>query len=196
MSIVFTNTGAEFVFWATFGIWVVAERILMLRDWRDHGLRYGKQDRGSYYWVLLGAGGGIVAAIFLSRVTWLAIPGPVVWLILGLLVAWTGLTLRLWAVRTLGAYFITKVEVADDQQVITDGPYRWVRHPSYSGLLLVMAGFGLAMGNVGTLLALAVLPFLGTLPRIRVEERALETQLGARYTDYEKDRKRLIPRVW
>jgi protein-S-isoprenylcysteine O-methyltransferase Ste14 len=196
MSIVFTHPGAEVLFWGTFAIWAIGERILQIRDWKVHGIKYGDKDRGSYFAVLIGVGGGLAGAVFLSRVSWLRIPGAWVWLALGLVVAWTGLVLRGWAVRTLGEYFITKVEVEDDQVVVTGGPYKWVRHPSYSGLLLAMAGFGLAMGNVGSLLALSLLPLLGTLPRIRVEERALEATLGDQYKDYEKDRPRLIPRVW
>jgi protein-S-isoprenylcysteine O-methyltransferase Ste14 len=196
MSIVFTQPGAEILFWGTFGIWAVGERILQIRDWKVHGIKYGDRDRGSYFAVLLGIGLGLLGAVFSSRVSWLTIPGAWAWLALGLVVAWTGLVLRGWAVRTLGEYFITKVEVEDDQVVVTDGPYQWVRHPSYSGLLLMMAGFGLAMGNVGSLLSLAVLPLLGTLPRIRVEERALETVLGDKYKDYEAGRPRLIPHVW
>lgn len=196
MSIVFTHPGAEVLFWGTFGIWAVGERILQIRDLKVHGIKYGDRDRGSYFLILLGFAAGLVAAVFLSGVGALAIPGPWVWLLLGLLIAWSGLVLRAWSVRTLGEFFITKVEVADDQVVVTDGPYQWVRHPAYSGLVLTMTGLGLAMGNAGSLLALAILPLLGLLPRIRVEERALESQLGERYKDYEAGRPRLIPRVW
>ena len=70
------------------------------------------------------------------------------------------MAVRLWAVRTLGRWFTTVVRVAPDQQVVAGGPYRWVRHPSYLGLLLTLAGLGLMLSD-WLLLASAVL-----LPRV------------------------------
>jgi protein-S-isoprenylcysteine O-methyltransferase Ste14 len=59
---------------------------------------------------------------------------------------WLGLTIRLWAIVALGRAFRTTVEVDAGQAVVSTGPYRWVRHPSYSGLLLIVTGFGLGTG--------------------------------------------------
>ena len=71
-----------------------------------------------------------------------------------------------------------------------------VRHPSYAGLALIFAGFGLAIGSwLGAAVALLIL-FAGMLPRIRVEERVLATTFGAEYTEYASSRARLLPHVW
>lgn len=49
---------------------------------------------------------------------------------------WVAVVLRLWAVWVLGPFFTVVVRVSDQQTVVDRGPYRWVRHPSYLGLLL------------------------------------------------------------
>ena len=73
-------------------------------------------------------------------------PGAVAFAI-GLVILLTGLVLRGWSILTLGEYFTATVKVSADQPVITAGPYQVLRHPSYTGLLLVMTGIGLASAN-------------------------------------------------
>lgn len=86
--------------------------------------------------------------------------------------------------------------MSSDQQVVSSGPYRFVRHPSYTGVLAAYAGLGLALDNPLALAALVVLTTAGFVYRIFVEERALETTLGEAYGSYAKDRARLIPGIW
>ena len=83
-----------------------------------------------------------------------------------------------------------------DQPVIADGPYRVLRHPSDSGLLLAFIGVGLFIGNWLSVLALGVGYTIGLVARIRVEERALVADLGDRYLDSAATRKRPVPFVW
>jgi protein-S-isoprenylcysteine O-methyltransferase Ste14 len=118
----------------------------------------------------------------------------VVWAGLGLL--WCGVALRCWCFVTLGRYFTFIVQTAADQPVITGGPYRVIRHPSYAAILLAVTGLGLITRNW---LALAVIVFGVTsclVFRIRVEERALLGSSGDSYRSYAADHKRLIPYVW
>jgi protein-S-isoprenylcysteine O-methyltransferase Ste14 len=90
----------------------------------------------------------------------------------------------------------TTVEVDPGQAVVSAGPYRWVRHPSYSRLLLIVAGFGLATGNWLALVICIVLPLPPLLRRIQVEEAELTGVLGDRYRAYQAQTKRLIPGLW
>src|SRR5262249_28538633 len=76
------------------------------------------------------------------------------------------------------------------------GPYRWVRHPSYSGLVLFFVLLGLALSNSASLGVLAAVPVAGLLVRIRSEERALLTSLGDDYRRYAARRRRLFPGIW
>ena len=111
-------------------------------------------------------------------------------------VMWLGLALRVWAIAALGGAFRTTVEVEPGQPVVSTGPYRWIRHPSYAGLLLVVAGFGAALGNWLSLMACVVLPLPAIVWRIHVEEAELNCVLGEAYRAYQSDSARLIPRLW
>ena len=71
------------------------------------------------------------------------------------------LALRWWAIRTLGAHFTRNVQVVADQQLVVDGPYRYLRHPSYTGAILMYAGVGIGLGNVLSLATCVVFPAIG-----------------------------------
>lgn len=116
--------------------------------------------------------------------------------IVGLTLMAFGILIRQWAIASLGRFFTADVRVHAGQTVVEHGPYRWVRHPSYSGLLLFFVGTGLALSNWGALAMLAVVPAAGLVVRIRAEERALEAGLGEPYRRFAATRRRLIPGVW
>jgi protein-S-isoprenylcysteine O-methyltransferase Ste14 len=86
--------------------------------------------------------------------------------------------------------------VQPGHQVVTKGPYRYVRHPSYTGIALVLAGIALACDDMWALLAVAVLGGLGLYVRIRAEEQQLTRALGDQYKHFAAGRKRLVPGVW
>jgi protein-S-isoprenylcysteine O-methyltransferase Ste14 len=193
---VLTQRAPGIAFFITLGLWVVGERVLWLRDFRIGRQWRWRQDRGSYLWVLLGVGGGLVAGLGLASSGVARLPGPTMWLVAGLVTAWAGMGFRFWAVRTLGRFFTTRVAVANDQKVVTDGPYRYIRHPSYLGVIVLMVGFGLALSDGLSVLVMLVLPTAGLVPRITVEEAALRQGLGDTYARYAEGRARLLPGVW
>jgi protein-S-isoprenylcysteine O-methyltransferase Ste14 len=114
----------------------------------------------------------------------------------GLLVMWTDLAVRIWAIVVLGTSFRMTVEVDTGQKVIDSGPYRWVRHPSYTGILLLMAGLSLVYGDWPALAILLVLPADVLIHRIFVEEAVLTEVIGRAYSDYAARTKRLVPGLW
>jgi protein-S-isoprenylcysteine O-methyltransferase Ste14 len=114
----------------------------------------------------------------------------------GMVVLTAGLVLRGWSIKTLGSYFTGTVMVSSDQPVIAAGPYRVLRHPSYTGFLLACAGVGLASANWAGVAAMVLLPLAVFLWRIRAEESALVATLGDRYRTYAAQHKRLVPLVW
>lgn len=115
---------------------------------------------------------------------------------LGIVVGWLGLLLRWWCFVSLGRLFTVTVRTSEEQLVVDRGPYRVLRHPSYTGLLLVFSGGGLVAGNwVSAAGALAVL-LIALIYRLRIEERALEEALGDRYRRFAENRARLVPFVW
>ena len=107
-----------------------------------------------------------------------------------------GIGLRGWSIATLGRFFQYQIRVQPGHRVVTDGPYRYVRHPSYTGIALVLAGIALACDDVWSLVAVAVLGGSGLAVRIRAEERQLTRALGAEYEHFAAGRKRLVPGVW
>jgi protein-S-isoprenylcysteine O-methyltransferase Ste14 len=114
----------------------------------------------------------------------------------GLIVMSAGVLLRIWCFRTLGRYFTFTVQTSEDQPVITTGPYRLLRHPSYTALLLIFIGWGFVYDNWGSLVVLTSAVAWGLVIRIRVEERALSKDIGEKYQAFAATRKRLIPFVW
>lgn len=188
-------------------IWLVLELGLIRRD-RRRGTGSTERDRGTrtLNFVL------VIAAVVLADVLGAVIgkhsplwlpgagrtgAGPAGWpVIAGLVVIWLGLATRVWAVATLGRAFRTTVEVDSRQALVSRGPYHWVRHPSYTGLLLIAAGFGLASGNWPGLAACVLLPAAAMLRRISVEEKELLRMLGTDYSRYQKSTRRLVPGLW
>ena len=110
-----------------------------------------------------------------------------------LVLIWAGIALRLWAVRTLGRFFRTTVFVQDEHRLVETGPYRLLRHPSYTGTLMTLLGFGLCFGNWIALALLTLGPWLAYSYRISVEEKALRQRFGPQYDAYARTRWRLIP---
>jgi protein-S-isoprenylcysteine O-methyltransferase Ste14 len=124
------------------------------------------------------------------------IPVPLVFALAGIAIFTAGEALRVWSKVALGRYFTYTVMTSSDQPVITSGPYRTLRHPSYSGLLLIVTGIGAAWGNWLGLAALTLTTLVGLAYRIHVEEKALLEELGDGYRAYAEQHKRLIPFIW
>lgn len=141
-------------------------------------------------------GGILILPLCLSVVPGAVIPGRMAPFVIGAVTAWVGVLLRWWSFITLGTYFTVVLKTSSDQAVVDRGPYRVLRHPSYTGLLLAVVGCGLMLGNwVGALgsfsLVLAALVY-----RIRIEEHALTATLGAAYRAFASSRARLVPFLW
>jgi protein-S-isoprenylcysteine O-methyltransferase Ste14 len=156
-----------------------------------------RADRGSQIVLRLTTAPGAVLLVFGPTI----VPGatihpPLATAIVGLALFAAGEAMRVWAKVALGRYFTYTVQTSADQPVITSGPYRFVRHPSYSGLLLMALGLGALWDNWLSLAAITVGVFAGLAYRISVEEKALLRELGDRYAAFAADRKRLIPFVW
>jgi protein-S-isoprenylcysteine O-methyltransferase Ste14 len=181
--------------------WLVFEVGLLVRDRRrSQGSTVG--DRGTRQLNFLLIIAAVVFADVLRPLTSthspLRIPGgPGGWTVIaGTIMVWLGLFIRIWAVVTLGRSFRTTVEVDPGQAVVSSGPYRQIRHPSYTGLMLIVIGVGLAAGNWLALAACVLLPGAAMLRRIRVEEAELTRVLGQPYQAYRDHTKRLIPGLW
>jgi protein-S-isoprenylcysteine O-methyltransferase Ste14 len=178
---------------ATVVVWAVLE----IRQGRNHRAGATNADHGSRGLIRITSLVGVGAGLLLARI----FPGGAIrpygtisWVGLGML--WCGIALRLWSFHTLGRYFTFTVQTSADQPVITGGPYRVVRHPSYAAVLVAYFGVSLLVGNWWFLLGGMTGMTVGVLNRIRVEDRALSADLGAAYQSYAATHKRLIPFIW
>jgi protein-S-isoprenylcysteine O-methyltransferase Ste14 len=124
------------------------------------------------------------------------------WTIDGDAVRWTGFvlfivggTLRLWPVFVLGRRFSGLVAIQRDHELVTNGIYRYVRNPSYLGLMIGALGWALLFrAGVGVLItALLLIPLVA---RMRSEERLLAEHFGAEYKSYQARTWRLVPGVY
>ena len=105
----------------------------------------------------------------------------------------SGIALRWWAIIHLGRFFTVNVAIASDHRVVDDGPYRLIRHPSYTGALLSFLGYGLSTGNWLACLLLVAPVTAAFLRRMTIEEQALVKALGEPYRAYAARTKRLLP---
>jgi protein-S-isoprenylcysteine O-methyltransferase Ste14 len=141
---------------------------------------------------------GLVLGVLLAKqFPGAALPGNEwLWPALGCAVGLAGVTLRWWAIRTLGVHFTRNLQVAAGQTVVVDGPYEYLRHPSYTGAILMFAGVGIGLGNALGSAACVVLPAIGFVRRIPREEALLRRELGEPYAEYASHTRRLLPGVW
>ena len=113
----------------------------------------------------------------------------------GLFLFFAGSILRLVAVFVLGRRFSGLVAIQSDHQLKTDGLYRYIRHPSYAGLIASMIGYVLIFRSL-TGLVLIILLVLFLVSRMNDEERFLEAHFGDEYRNYRHRTRRLVPFVY
>lgn len=186
--------GIDPLLYVTLAVWAAFELGLRVVETVRH--RGGMaRDRGTRVLIAVALGGAVALAL-LARAHVPSARMPAALRVAGLVVMWCGLALRVWAVATLGRAFRTTVEVDSDQPVVSRGPYARIRHPSYTGLLLILAGTGLAVGNWLGFAACLLLPLPSLVVRIHVEEAELVRVLGDPYLRYRTRTKRLVPGLW
>jgi protein-S-isoprenylcysteine O-methyltransferase Ste14 len=174
-------------------VWFACELIgaVLIPRLRQRGATRVRRDRGSTALILLTVWISLVVALYFGYggvgplPDWVFYPG-VFLMLLGILV-------RQWAIAVLGRFFSLHVRVVEDHRVVDKGPYRLVRHPSYTGLLITFIGLSLAVQSLGALLVLLAIFFVSYGYRMKVEEKALLSELGDNYANYMKRTKRIIP---
>jgi protein-S-isoprenylcysteine O-methyltransferase Ste14 len=154
-------------------------------------------DRGSLTVIMLAGWIGMMGAFVVAGFQkFLVTHGQNAWFAAGLITLLGGSLLRRHCWRMLGQHFTGNVKASPDQPVVERGVYRWVRHPSYTGGMLMYMGTGLALTNWLSLLIITVAGAGAYLYRVRVEEQALQESLGGRYQEYMRRTKRFVPFVF
>jgi protein-S-isoprenylcysteine O-methyltransferase Ste14 len=182
---------------AALALWLAAEAYLILRD-RTRGKGKREIDRRTRNFNTVAT---VVTLVLAPIANWVPVlrfdvPGATVVFWFGIVVMFLGLFLRHWSIIVLGRYFRTTIELEKGQKVIQKGPYKYIRHPSYAGIVVFFVGYGLLSKNWLSLLAAVCLPTVSLVYRIRIEEVALAEGLGAEYAAYQGKTKKLIPGIW
>jgi len=113
----------------------------------------------------------------------------------GLAIMVAGSVLRIWPMFVLGRRFSGLVAIQPGHELVSDGPYRYVRHPSYLGMMLAMLGWALLFRSIVGLLVTA-LGLVVLARRIQDEETMLASQFGDAYEAYRARTWRLLPWVY
>lgn len=188
----FPNRIAALLFIIVFYLWAASEVYNTFRSRRTQQMPGTLQrDRGSY-WVILLIVWGSMTVSFLARALNLGIFRNILQY-LGLVLVAFGIAFREWAVVSLGRFFTVAVTIASGQKLVTRGPYRWLRHPSYSGSIISLVGFPLSLGTWAGGLLVLILSLGGYLYRVRIEETALLEVFGEEYRDYMQHTWQIFP---
>ena len=191
----FSSYGEAFLFGVVYYVWVGSEIIgamIIPRLLRDRfGVKLERKDRGSGLVVVTSVIASIFIAFAFSVAHFALLPGWVFYPGIALMIG--GIFLRQWSIAVLGRYFSILVSIQEGQTIVRKGPYRFIRHPSYTGALLILTGIGLAVQSWGALLVLWIIFAIVYGYRIRVEEKVLVNRTGEEYSMYMKETKMLIP---
>ena len=125
---------------------------------------------------------------------WSFLPGSVGWAWSGLFLLLLGVGFACWARVALGRNWSGTVQLKQDHELVVVGPYRWVRHPIYTGILLGLFGTALVIGEWRGPLALALVAAAFWF-KLRHEEAWMRERFGAAYVDYMRHTKALIPGI-
>jgi protein-S-isoprenylcysteine O-methyltransferase Ste14 len=179
------------------GLVYLISEVLLTVTRRSRSRTGTKQDRSTLAVIWLVIMVSIAAGVFVAM-NWpaAALPYGQMFTVAGVFLFVAGLLLRWWAIITLGRFFTVDVTIEKDHELVERGPFRVVRHPSYSGVLLAFVGFALSLRNWAALLIVLVPIFAAFIRRMNVEEDALSRALGSRYADYMRRTKRLVPYVY
>lgn len=192
---IFTSDAAQSVFLAVLVLFILSEfvGVAIIPMLKRQGSPVRRGNRGSNLLVMI----SWIAVLFVGQVFAKSdvalLPSWAFYL--GIVVMLTGIAVRQWAIAVLGRYFSGVIGTQEGQKVVESGPYRLVRHPSYTGALLIEVGIGLALQSWGAVLVIALVFAICYGHRMFVEEKVLVANLGDSYSDYMKRTKRLIPFV-
>ncbi len=100
------------------------------------------------------------------------------------------------AVQVLGKEWSVKARLVEGHELVMRGPYRFIRHPIYTGMLGMLLATGLAISYWFSLLAAVVIFFIGTIIRVRSEERLLREEFGSKFEDYARRVAAMLPGVY
>jgi protein-S-isoprenylcysteine O-methyltransferase len=192
-SSIFTSNYAAIGFVIALVCFFVAEQIggIIIPAIRRGGAKVQRRNVGSNFLVIFSWVAVLGFSVVFAKVGFGLLPDWIYYI--GIIVMFAGIVFRQWAIAVLGRYFSGVIGVQKEQKVVESGPYRLIRHPSYTGVLIFYAGMGLAVQSwAAVLIDIAIFGIVYGY-RMFVEEKVLISELGNSYVEYMKRTKRVIP---
>lgn len=185
------------LFWLTIGTgWAMIETVIALKT-RVQFVSTSSLEYRSERLIWLVVAIALIVALWIKQMHLMALPIQAVYRqMIAIIIFISGLALRCYAVFSLGQFFSTTVATQDRHILIETGPYQFIRHPAYTGLLISFFAAGLAMGDGLALLALFCPVAYVLVQRIRIEEHWLARHFGKIYDDYCLRTKKLLPWIY
>lgn len=134
----------------------------------------------------------IMPQSYLQTLTSKIIPNNLTSEIIGSLITILGLGIMIWARTILGRNWSGSIVFKKDHELVTSGPYRFVRHPIYTGMITMLIGASIYYGFI-FLFLFTILVFASLTLKSRQEERLMIKHFGKKYINYKKKTKAIIP---
>jgi protein-S-isoprenylcysteine O-methyltransferase Ste14 len=192
---IFTSDFAAAGFVIALVCFFVAEQIggVIIPAIRRGGAKVKRGNVGSNVIVLISWVAIFTVPLVLAKMSITPLPDWVYFI--GIALMFGGIAYRQYAIAVLGRYFSGVIGVQTDQKVVDSGPYRLIRHPSYTGVLIFLIGMGVALQSWSAVLANVAIFAIAYGSRIFIEEKVLIRELGDSYVEYMKRTKRVIPYI-
>ena len=183
------------IFYLVIILWIISEIIggSIIPKSRRGNAKIERKDKSSAYIIFASVTISIIVAIYFNISNIAMLPNWVFYI--GIIFILLGILLRQWSIYILGSFFSQVVATQKNQKLIESGPYRLVRHPSYTGALLILIGIGLSVKSWAAILTILLIFTIAYGYRIYIEEKAMISQFGEEYVQYKKKTKRIIPYI-
>ena len=171
----------------------------ILKNAKEKDLQYVKDDKTILIFRILMPGSVIVAFLVSwidpwkfswdsSNLFWLDCISAILFIL--------GMALRWGAILSLKRAFTVKVSILKDHKLKKDGLYKWVRHPSYTGMYIYGLGYALSFHSISCIILIISAVWFSTYSRILVEEEVLESHFGEDYQEYKRKSWKLFPGIY
>lgn len=185
----------QILFYTVFVLWcisMVLERLILTRN-KDQHIKT-REDRGTYFLLHVSVILSIIVSFssFPSLSTLLPYP----FFYIGIVFTLLGILLREISLLTLGKYFSLQIRIIENHELVKTGVYRYIRHPSYTGLLFAILGICISLRSLLAVIITSIICFTSFWLRIRFEEGVMDKEFGEAYVEYKGKTKKLIPFVF
>ncbi|MDR3595609.1 isoprenylcysteine carboxylmethyltransferase family protein [Clostridium sp.] len=193
----FVDSLQKFSFQIVFILWVVSEigisLFTILKPFEKNSSKKSF-DNGSYFAIIFGVWISVWVSFLIKKQAHWLLPNIAFWI--GIAFMFLGIVFRCWAVWILRKFFSLSVVIESEHKLVKNGPYKYLRHPAYTGSIITLLGIPFSLRTLTGILLVGIIVAIAYGYRIFVEEKALLKNFGDEYVKYSKHTWRIIPWIW